>query len=116
MMARGAKFCLARVVESATIAEVKLMLSGYMGVLGQDSNTIWLHTGGDRQFCMQHQRRLSKKDIEHLNRLCPTSIYPKQGIDQATLQDPPRRSSGSVRAGPASRTNPDVGHPCRNLH
>ena len=67
MMARGDRFCLARVVESATIVEVKLMLPEYAGVVGQDSNPIWLHTGGDHQFCMQHQRRLSKKDIEHLN-------------------------------------------------
>ena len=67
MMARGAKFCLARVVKSATKDEVKAMLPGYTGVVGQDSNTIWLHIGGDRQFCMQHQRRLSKKDLKHLN-------------------------------------------------
>ena len=67
MMACGVKFCLARVVLSATIEEVKAMLPGYTGVVGQDSNTIWLHAGGDRQFCMQHQRRLSKKDLKHLN-------------------------------------------------
>ena len=48
MMARGARFCLARAVESANMAWVKLMLPGYTGVAGQDSNTIWLHAGGDR--------------------------------------------------------------------
>ncbi len=43
------------------------MLPGYASVVGQDSNTIWLHTGGDHQLCMQHQRRLSKKDLLYRN-------------------------------------------------
>ena len=34
---------------------------------GYGSNPIWLHTGGDRQFCEAHQRRLSKKDLKYLN-------------------------------------------------
>lgn len=67
MVARGAEHCLAKVVSSANMAEVGKMLPGYTGVVGQDSNTIWLHTGGDHQMCMQHQRRLSKKDLEHRN-------------------------------------------------
>ena len=36
----GDRFCLARVVESATIVEVELMLPGYAGVVCQDSNPI----------------------------------------------------------------------------
>ena len=67
MVARGAEHCLAKVVSSANIDEVGKMLPGYTGVVGQDSNTIWLHTGGDHQMCMQHQRRLSKKCMEHRN-------------------------------------------------
>ena len=67
LMARGAKFCLAKVVWSANIEAVKLFLRGYLGIVGQDSNTIWLHIGLIHQFCMQHQRRLSKKDLKHLN-------------------------------------------------
>ena len=67
LMVRGAKFCLAKVVWSATIEAVKLLLPGYLGIVGQDSNTIWLHVGLIHQFCMQHQRRLSKKDLKHLN-------------------------------------------------
>ena len=65
MVARGSRLCLAEVVWSATIDAVKKMLPNYSGTVGQDSNTIWLHTGGDHQMCMQHQRRLSKKDLIH---------------------------------------------------
>ena len=67
MVARGRRLCLAVVVRSATKDAVKEMLPGYGGTVGQDSNTIWLHTGGDRQMCMQHQYRLSKKDLKHTN-------------------------------------------------
>ena len=67
MVARGNKLCLAKVVKSANIEAVKEFLPGYAGIVGQDSNTIWLHTGSDHQMCMQHQRRLSKKDLIHKN-------------------------------------------------
>ena len=67
MVARGSRLCLAEVVWSATKAAVKRMLPDYGGTVGQDSNPIWLHTGGDRQFCEAHQRRLSKKDLKYLN-------------------------------------------------
>ena len=67
LVARGENMCLAEVVWSANKEAVKKMLPGYAGVVGQDSNTIWLHTGGDHQMCMQHQRRLSKKDLLHRN-------------------------------------------------
>lgn len=43
------------------------MLSRYGGTVEQDSNSTWLHTGGDRQFCESHQRHLSKKDLKHIN-------------------------------------------------
>ena len=65
MVVRGGRLCLAVVVWSANIKAVKEMLPNYKGTVGQDSNPIWLHTGGDHQMCMQHQRRLSKKDIVH---------------------------------------------------
>ena len=55
MVARGAKSCLAEVVWSANIAAAKKLLSGYAGVVGQDSNPIWLHVGCDHQMCMQHR-------------------------------------------------------------
>lgn len=67
MVARGAKSCLAEVVWSANIEAAKKMLFGYAGVVGQDSNPIWLHVGRDHQMCMQHQRRLSKKDLTYRN-------------------------------------------------
>ena len=67
MVARGKEICLAKVVWSANIKEVKKMLPGYKWTVGQDSNTIWFHTGGDHQLCEQHQRRLSKKDLVHRN-------------------------------------------------
>ena len=60
MVVRGGRLCLA-VVVSANIKAVKEMLPNYKGTVGQDS--IWLHTGGDHQMCMQHQRRLSKKEL-----------------------------------------------------
>ena len=65
MVARGRRLCL--VVRSANTGAVKKMLPGYGGTVGQDSNTIWLHAGGDHQMCMQHQYRLSKKDLKHTN-------------------------------------------------
>ena len=65
MVARGEKICLAKVVWSANIEEVKKMLPEYKGTVGQDSNTMWFHTGDDHQMCEQHQRRLSKKDLLH---------------------------------------------------
>ena len=67
LVARGAKLCLVKVVWSATIDAVKIFLPGYTGKVGQDSNPIWFHIGCDHQMCMQHQRRLSKKDLKHLN-------------------------------------------------
>ncbi len=67
MVARGSRLCLVVVVRSATKDAVKEMLPGYEGTVGQDSNPIWLHTGGDHQMCESHQRRLSKKDLTYLN-------------------------------------------------
>ena len=67
MVIRGKKTCVARVVWSANIEEVKKMLPGFKGTVGQDSNPIWFHTGGDHQLCDKHQRRLSKKDLLHRN-------------------------------------------------
>ena len=67
MVARGAKFCVAEGAGSANIEAVKELLPGYAGTVGQDSNTIWLHAGGDHQTYMQHRRRLSKKDLTHRN-------------------------------------------------
>ena len=67
LVARGENTCLAEVAWSANKEAVKKMLPRYAGVVGQDSNTIWLPTGGDHQLCMQHQRRLSKKDLLHRN-------------------------------------------------
>ena len=67
MVARGSRLCLAVVVWSASTGAVKKMLPGYGDTVGQDSNPIWMHTGGDRQMCMQHRYHLSKKDIKHTN-------------------------------------------------
>lgn len=67
MIASGRRLCLTVVVWSATKDAVKKMLPGYGGTVGRDSNPIWLHTGGDRQFCESHQHHLSKKDIKHIN-------------------------------------------------
>ena len=67
LVARGENMCLAEVVWSADKEAVKKMLPGYAGVAGQDSNMIWLHTGGDHQLCMQQQRRLSKRDLLYRN-------------------------------------------------
>ena len=67
LVARGDKNCLVEAVWSANIDAVKKMLPKYKGKVGQDSNPIWMHVGCDRQFCMQHQRRLSKKDLKYLN-------------------------------------------------
>ena len=65
MVVRAEDMCLAQVVWSANIEAVKEMLPEYKGTIGQDSNPIWAHTGGDRQYCKPHQRRLSKKDLLH---------------------------------------------------
>ena len=67
MVARGSRPCLAVVVWSASTGVVKKMLPGYKGTVGQDFNSIWLHTGGDRQMCESHQYRLSKKGLKHTN-------------------------------------------------
>ena len=63
MVARGKDYCLVRVTESATKKEVEKMLPGYKGVVGQDSNTIWFATGNYHQMCLEHQRRLPKKEL-----------------------------------------------------
>ena len=41
------------------------MLPGYAGTVVQDSKTVWLHVGVDRQMCMSHQIRIPKKDPKH---------------------------------------------------
>ena len=67
MVMCGEENCLAEVVDSATIEKAKEFLEKYGGTIVQDSNPIWLHVGSDHQFCIPHQRRLSKKDLKHRN-------------------------------------------------
>ena len=62
---QGTKTCLSFVVHSATIEAVQEMLPGYDGTVVQDSKTIWLHVGKDRQMCMSHQIRIPKKDLKY---------------------------------------------------
>ena len=63
MVARGKDYCLVRVAKSANKKKVEKMLPGYKDVVGQDSNPVWFAIGNYHQMCMEHQRRLPKKDL-----------------------------------------------------
>ena len=67
LMAVGAEFALAEVVESRDIPSLQNFLPGYSGIVGQDSYTGWFHVGTRHQMCLIHQIRQVKKDLEHGN-------------------------------------------------
>ena len=67
LMALGQNGCLARVSYDRKAETLKAFLPGYDGTISQDSYSGWLHIGGRRQMCMQHQIRLPKLDLKYKN-------------------------------------------------